>query len=115
MRPDIQYIMNRFAEGNKGPLKEHLLMLKNLWRYIAEIEEFALIIGGLKYILEDLDLYVYRNASFTDDLITYMSIGGHIAFLAGCPVTWKSKKQTIVTLSTTEAEIINLIPIIKSV
>ena len=77
--------------------------------------ELALIIKRLKYILKNLNLYIYRDASFTDDLITRMSIGNHIAFLAGCPVIWKSKKQTIVTLSTIEIEFINLIPTIKNV
>ncbi len=84
--------MNRFAERNKGPSKEYLLILKNLWRYIAETEELALVIGRLEYTLEDLGLYIYKDASFIDDLITRVSTGSHIVFLAGCPVIWKSKK-----------------------
>ena len=105
--------MNRLTEGNKGLSKEHLIVLKNLWRYIAETAQLALVIGE-DYILEDLDLYKYRDANFADDLITRVSTGGHVTFLAGYPMTWKSKKQTIVTLSTTEAEFINLTPTIKS-
>ena len=84
--------MNRFAERNKGPSKEYLLVLKNLWKYIAEIEEFVLVIGGLEYTLEDLGFYTYRDTSFVNDLMTRVSIGGHVAFLASCPVIWKSKK-----------------------
>ena len=34
-----------------------------------------------------------------------------MVFLAGCPIIWKSRKQTIITISTTEAEFINLTPI----
>jgi len=89
--PDIQYTVNRLAEGNKGPSKEHLIVLKNLWRYIVKTEDLAIVIKG-DYTLEDLDLYTYGDTSFTDDLITRMSTGGHVVFLAGCPVTWKSKK-----------------------
>jgi hypothetical protein len=33
-----------------------------------------------------------------------------MVFLAGCPIIWKSRKQTIVTISTIEAEFINLTP-----
>src|SRR6266566_3679348 len=57
-----------------------------------------------------LNLYIYGDVSFVDDLLTKVSIEGHIVFLMGCPIIWKSKKQTIVTISTTEAEFINLTP-----
>ena len=33
-----------------------------------------------------------------------------MVFLAGCPIIWKSRKQTIMTISTIEAEFINLMP-----
>jgi hypothetical protein len=35
---------------------------------------------------------------------------GHVIFVAGGPVIWKSKKQTFVALSTTEAEFTNITP-----
>ena len=89
--------------------------MKNLWRYITEIVKLVLIIGRLEYILEDLNLYIYREISFADDLIIYISIGGHVVFLVGCPVIWKSKKQTIVMFSIIEVEFINFIFTIKNV
>ncbi len=33
-----------------------------------------------------------------------------MVFVAGAPVVWKTKKQTFVALSTTEAEFANLTP-----
>ena len=38
-----------------------------------------------------------------------------MVFLAGCPIIWKSRKQTIITISTTEAEFINLTPTALSI
>ena len=90
-------------------------MLKNLWRYIVKTAEFILIIEGFEYILEDLSLYIYRDVSFADDLMTYISIGNHVVFLAGCLITWKLKKQTIIILSTIKVEFINFTFTIKSV
>jgi len=58
----------------------------------VETIEFALIIRGFEYILEDLGLYIYGDINFVDDFIIYMSIGGYIVFLAGCLIIWKSKK-----------------------
>ncbi|SRR6266566_7704508 len=115
IKPDIQYTMNRLVKKNKGLSKKYLLILKNLWRYIVETKEFALIIGRLEYTLENLGLHIYRDANFANDLITRMFTGSHVVFLVGCPVTWKSKKQTIVTLSTIETKFINLTFIIKNV
>ena len=107
--PDIQYTTNRLAEANKGPAKEYIAVLKHLWRYIAGTKSFGLRAGGRQYI-SNLHLHVYGDASFADDLLTRVSTGGHMVFLAGCPIIWKSRKQTIVTISTTEAEFINFIP-----
>jgi hypothetical protein len=40
----------------------------------------------------------------TDDIDTARSRTGYIVFYAGCPIIWKSKLQTQIALSTTEAE-----------
>ena len=65
-----------------------------------------LYVDGRQYIY-NFHFYIYGDASFADDLFTRVSIRGHIVFLAGYPIIWKSKKQSIVTISTTEAEFIN--------
>src|SRR6266566_4553672 len=71
-------------------------------------------VGGRQYIF-NFHLHVYGDASFVDDLLTRVSIGGYMVFLAGCPIIWKSQKQSIVTISTTEAEFINLTPTTLSI
>jgi hypothetical protein len=85
------------------------MVLSNLWRYVAGTIQLGLRCGG-KISLPNLDLKVYADASFADNLLTRTSTGGHIVFLGDCPITWKSKRQELVTLSTTEAEFINLTP-----
>ncbi|KAK4207228.1 hypothetical protein QBC37DRAFT_433796 [Rhypophila decipiens] len=61
-----------------------------------------------------MGLVAYADASYANDLLTRYSIGGHIVFLAGGPVFWKSKKQTFTAVSTTEAEFTNLTPAAQS-
>ena len=108
-RPDIQYTTNRLAEANKGPAKEHVAVLKYLWRYIAGTKSFSFCVGRRQYI-SNLHLYIYSDTSFANDLLTRVSTGGYMVFLADCLIIWKSRKQTIVTISTIEAEFINLTP-----
>ncbi|RDA92687.1 hypothetical protein CP533_3707 [Ophiocordyceps camponoti-saundersi (nom. inval.)] len=46
-----------------------------------------------------------------DNLHIRYSIAGYIVFVSIGPVHWKSKRQTLITLSLTEAEFINLTPV----
>lgn len=114
-RPDTSYVLSRLSEANKGPSEKHLELLKHFWRYVAGTRKLGLKIGGMEFANTDnLQLQAYGDAAFADDLLTRASTGGHVVFLAGSPVHWKSQKQTIVTISTTEAEFINLSPTARS-
>lgn len=55
-------------------------------------------------------LKTFADTSFADDLVRRWSTGAHVVFVTGGPVLWKTKKQTFVALSTTEAEFANLTP-----
>ena len=91
IRLDIQYTINRLAEANKGFTKEHIAVLKYMWRYIAGTKSLGLRVGGRQYI-SNLHLYIYGDVSFIDDLFTRVFIRGHVVFLADCPIIWKSRK-----------------------
>lgn len=109
-RPDMAYTMMRLSEANAGPSNEHLQLLHHLWRYISGTKALGLRCGGKMNPTSDLHLRAYGDASFASDLITRASVGGHVVMINDCPVVWKSKKQVLVTLSSTEAEFINLTP-----
>ena len=72
--------------------------------------DWGIVLGGLEYTKEELGLHIYADAAFGDDPIHRYSTGGHVVLAGGGPIYWKSKKQTLVTLSSTEAEFINLTP-----
>jgi hypothetical protein len=57
---------------------------------------------------EDLDLRGYADAAWADDIDNRRSTGGFLFTLAGGPILWKSGRQPIVTLSSTEAEYVAL-------
>ena len=46
----------------------------------------------------------YCDANYTEDPCDRKSTSGYMFMLAGGPIAWKSKKQSSVALSTTEAE-----------
>ena len=109
-RPDITYTVSRLCEANSGPSESHLTLLKHLFRYLKRTASLGIQFGGSDLTENDLRLRTYADASHADHLLTRHSTGGHVVFLAGGPVLWKSKRQTFVTLSSTEAEFTNLTP-----
>jgi hypothetical protein len=83
--------------------------MKHLFRYLTGTIDYGITLGG-NYSPHDFQLRAFADASFANDVITRYSVGGHVIFAAGEPVLWKSKKQTFVAFSTTEAEFANLTP-----
>jgi len=58
-----------------------------------------------------MDLKAYGDTSYADDLRTRHLTSAHVVFLLRGRVFWKTKKQTFIITSTTEAEFYNLTPI----
>ena len=68
-------------------------------RYIRGTSDIALYYGGSEFTVRG-----YVDSDFARDLDKRKSTTGHVLTLAGAAVSWVSKLQTVVTLSTTEAE-----------
>lgn len=51
-----------------------------------------------------MDLYCYSDSDWAADLDTRRSCAGHVAIMANGAISWSSKRQRTVTLSSTEAE-----------
>jgi hypothetical protein len=108
-RPDISYTVSRLCEADSGPSQAHLDLTKHLFRYLRGTIDEGLEFGGHLNV-DDLKLITFADASWADQQPSRHSTGGHVVFVAGGPVLWKTKKQTFVALSTTEAEFTNLTP-----
>ena len=67
----------------------------------------GLTLGGER-TLHDLDLWLHCDASWADDPATRRTSAGHIVYIRNSPIKWQSKQQDLVTLSTTEAEFVNM-------
>ena len=64
---------------------------------------------------DSLDLYAYSDADFTGDVHDRKSVGGYAIFLGSGAISWSSKKQTGVALSSTESEYMALSEITRDV
>ena len=70
-------------------------------RYLKGTADFILTLGGRK---EPLELVRWTDSDWAQDSDSRRSVGGFVFTIAGSPVSWSSKKQPTVALSTVEAE-----------
>jgi hypothetical protein len=104
-RPDIAFAVNRLALYTANPSMLHYSMLKRILRYLAGTKKHS--IKYRKTYAPQKPLIGYTDAGFANT-DKKKSMTGIIYISAGGVVLWKSKKQTLSTLSTMEAEYIAL-------
>lgn len=99
-RPDIQFPVSLLSRYMSKPTKMHLLAVKRVLRYLKGTLDFGIWYkrGGVG------ELQVYTDSDFAGDVDGRKSTSGYVFLMDNAAVAWLSKKQPIVTLSTTEAE-----------
>ena len=79
--------------------KEHWKVFQWILRYLRGTTDVCLQFGRTRD-----GVIGYVNADFAGDLDRRRSLTGYVFTIRGCAISWKATLQTIVTLSTTEAE-----------
>ena len=103
-RPDIAHAVGVVSKFNSNPTEAHLTAVKRILRYLKGTINLA-----LKYKEDETNSLIgYSDADWAGDLDDRYSTTGNLFLLAGGAVSWVSKKQHVVALSTTEAEYIAL-------
>ncbi|KAG5871047.1 hypothetical protein JTB14_021194 [Gonioctena quinquepunctata] len=99
-RPDIAYSVGVASRFLNDPSKTHWNAVKRIIRYLNATSEL-----GIHYSKEEqLQLSGFSDSDYASDKDTRKSTTGYIFKLCNGAVTWSSKRQHAVTLSTTEAE-----------
>ena len=82
------------------PNKVHWVAAKRVLRYVKGTLDL-----GLKFERSNkFELVGYSDADWAGDVDTRKSTSGYVFMLGKAIVSWASKKQSVVALSTTEAE-----------
>jgi len=103
MCPDIAYAVSYLGRFNCNPAPAHWLAVKHLFRYLIGTAHYKLI-----YRPENSpELFTtFTDASHGTCKATGRATGGYVTLVSGAAVGWSSKRQAIVTLSSTEAEFV---------
>ena len=98
-RPDISQAVGALARHMARPSMEHWTAAKGVLRYIAGSLQTGILFGRGSTTVE-----AYCDANFASDTETRRSTTGFVFTLAGGAITWSSKLQPTVAVSTSEAE-----------
>ncbi|XP_071739469.1 uncharacterized mitochondrial protein AtMg00810-like [Rutidosis leptorrhynchoides] len=99
-RPDIMYSMFLCVRFQENLKMSHVVEVKQIFRYLKGTMHL-----GLWYPkFTGVDIMCFMDSDYGGLLIDQKSTSGVCAFVGLCRTSWFSKKQTSVTLSTTEAE-----------
>ncbi|PNX80439.1 copia-type polyprotein [Trifolium pratense] len=101
-RPDLTFYICLVARYMERPTEIHLAAIKIIMRYLKGTMDL-----GIWYKRnEKKKLVGWSDSDYAGDLDDRKSTSGYVYMLGSSAISWSSKKQAIVTLSTTEAEFV---------
>ncbi|CAL1397307.1 unnamed protein product [Linum trigynum] len=100
-RPDIAHAVGVVSRFLSKPGKEHWEAVKWILRYLRGSSKMSLCFGDGEPVLVG-----YTNANMAGDVDSRRSTSGYLITLSGGAISWQSRLQKCVALSTTEAEYI---------
>jgi hypothetical protein len=127
-RLDIAFAVTLLSRFASAPAREHYLALKNIVKYLRRTKDWGIVYWrdspveslpkvelSLPVLDESLPVFPkypllqlvgFVDAAYATDITTRRSVTGLVFCLAGGAIAYKSKLQTTVATSSTEAEFI---------
>jgi len=104
-RPDITYAVNYESRFMENPTKQDVQNVKRTLRYLKETQNFGIFYSSRKS--DKISIEAFCDSDYAGDTKDRKSTSGYVLMYAGGPISWISRKQPIVALSTAEAEYIS--------
>ena len=101
-RPDISHAIEVISRYITNPGKEHWAAVKWVLRYLSSTSKYCITFDGRCDVVCG-----YVDADFAGDPDKRRSTSGYVFTFAGGAISWMSKLQNIVALSTIEEEYIS--------
>lgn len=101
-RLDIAHRIQVLGRHLQASGQEHWTAAKRVLRYLKGTRELGIVYGANG--ARDIELYGYCDADWAGDIETRRSTTGYVFMLGGGSISWASKLQPTVALSSTEAE-----------
>ena len=115
-RPNLAYAVSALSKFNSCPITAQHSAMGRVLRYLQTAKNMGILDKGEPNSTSAIpELACYMDSDWRGDRDKGRSTGGFVLTLCGGAVSSKTRKQDIVTLSTTEAECIALTETFKQV
>lgn len=99
-RPDIVFVVQQLSQFIDSPIDKHLIVVHRVLRYLKKAPG-----NGIWYASKsNLELQAFTDADWVACSETRKPITGLCVFLDGALISWKSKKQLTISISSSEFE-----------
>ncbi len=102
-RPDIAFAVGKLSRYTSNPSAQHWQAVNRVFKYLKGTMDYGLSYLGYPSILEG-----HADASWISNSDDHTSTTGWVFLLGGGAISWSSKKQACITLSTMESEFVAL-------
>jgi len=96
------YSVSQVSRFMKNPKEIHLHAIKRIMRYLIGTCELGLFYQRNR----GKDLLGYTDSDYANDVEDRKSRSGYVFVMSEAAISWSSRKQPVVSLSTIEAEFI---------
>jgi len=114
-RLDIAHAVHYLASNMLAPTVRHMQAAERVLRYLSGTKDIGLVFGSRngdaisdtrgRGTQVEVECCAYADADWAGDHRDRKSISGWVAKINGDPISWSSKKQRVVALSTCESEL----------
>jgi hypothetical protein len=101
--PGISFVVSKLSWFTSNPGDDHWRALERVMHYLVGRMDYGIHYSGYPTVLEG-----YSDANWISDVDELYATSGYVFTLGGATVSWRSCKQTILTRSTMEVELVAL-------
>lgn len=99
-RPDITFPVHVLSQYMHKPTNVHMQAAKRVLRYLVNNPSQGILLANSS----SAQVHAYCDSDWASCPATRLSTSGFCILLGSSPISWKSKKQSVVARSTAEAE-----------
>ena len=98
VRPDLSYVVKTLSQFMQHPSNIHMMAPEHVLRHIKGTSGQCIILRGS----DNITLHTYCDLDWASCPTSKKSVTGYLVLMDQSPISWKSKKQTTISKSSTD-------------